>query len=269
MSYRTGAERIIAFPTRSFMAERTGGRVRSLLDSGAWEAASTLASEYSPELDELRDLGALRAAWHRMDYEAALAVARQRMEDPWWQAKVDTLERLRAARPPSQMRLGDLLAAVRRSLELGDGEEALARFYRLVEMAAKQRLADRHGLREPYRIEALHDKSLPDHLFKDLQRGVQGDGSLLLGLNMAWRLLSALGDELGPSVERRDALRPLRRLRNNSVYGHGLSAIRPSQARQVLVGLLPLLADQFPDMEKWAARCVFDDPPARKGAPDA
>jgi hypothetical protein len=128
--------------------------------------------------------------------------------------------------------LGDLLAGGDELLRWGDCEEALARYYRGAEQAAKVRLAEALSIRPPYLLESILTV-LPGgcRLAEDLCRS--RNGRILLTAQRAWDILDACGDPMAASYVADQKLQQGLQRRNESMYGHGQE---PVEAAQVHAG---------------------------------
>ena len=103
-------------------------------------------------------------------------------------------------------------------------DDAAARLYRALELAAQLRLRRRHGI-ETSRV---RPEQVPQGLREEYVRryGDEGTGPLRVPLEAAYRLLGGLGDELGRRYEeRREEMRRHLQLRNRSILAHGDQAI--------------------------------------------
>ena len=119
--------------------------------------------------------------------------------------------------------LQDLLAnAVRRGSE-GRYDDAAARLYRALELAAQ------HRLRAGYSIDPgnCREEEVPESLREEyVHRYVSEDGRLRFGLHASYSLLEALGDDMGRKYTRREQeIQQQLLLRNQSVLAHGLDPV--------------------------------------------
>lgn len=139
------------------------------------------------------------------------------------EAGADFLRRLLEGE--AELAVHDLLAnAIRRAELEGKYDDAAARLYRALELAAQLRLRRRHGI-ETSRV---RPEQVPQGLREEYVRryGDEGTGPLRVPLEAAYRLLGGLGDELGRRYEeRREEMRRHLQLRNRSILAHGDQAI--------------------------------------------
>jgi CRISPR-associated protein (TIGR02710 family) len=143
----------------------------------------------------------------------------------------------------------DLIAnADRRARIEGKYEDAVARLYSGLERAARFRL------RRQYRIntEDVKREQLPEVLREEYTPKYLDprDGKLKVPLVAAYRLLEALGDELGGAFTlRQEEILELLNLRNSSPLGHGESPVGADgyeRFRSVLIALLALDESALP-----------------------
>lgn len=135
----------------------------------------------------------------------------------------------------------DVLAnADRRARIEGKYEDAVARLYSALERGAKFRLGRQYGIHtdavEPEQIpESLRDEYLPR--YHDTR-----DQKVKVPLLAAYRLLDALGDELGSAfMARQDDITQLLSLRNQSPLGHGEVPVGEAGYRRFRALLVALL----------------------------
>jgi hypothetical protein len=149
--------------------------------------------------------------------------------------------------------LGDLLAGADELLRWGDCEEALARYYRGAEQAAKVRLADEHSIRPPYRIENVIG-ILPAgcRLIEDMRGSRPRNGEILLTAQRAWDVLGACEDPMAASYFADQKLQHGLQRRNESMYGHGQEPVEAAEAHAVRDRLRNLLCTHLPAaMDYW------------------
>ena len=144
--------------------------------------------------------------------------------------------------------LGDLLAGADELLRWGDDEEALARYYRGAEQAAKVRLAVANAIRPPYRLDALLN-ILPVgcSLVGELHSRARG-GGLQLGNDFAWRILEAAQDPMAEAYFADHRLQGGLKRRNESMYGHGQKPVALADVQAVADRLRNLLRTHLPDV---------------------
>jgi CRISPR-associated protein (TIGR02710 family) len=151
------------------------------------------------------------------------------------------LERLLEDETRDQAYILDVLAnADRRARIEGKYEDAVARLYSALERGAKFRLKRQHGIRtddvEPEQIpEVLREEYL--HRYHDTR-----DEKVKVPLLAAYRLLDALGDDLGSAfMARQDDMVQLLSLRNQSPLGHGETPVGAAGYRRFRALLVALL----------------------------
>jgi len=116
--------------------------------------------------------------------------------------------------------LADLLANARRRGEEHRWDDAVARLYRLVELAAQVVLAKKYGI-------ATSDVSRDFLARKGLlsKYEVRGEGRVRLGQKQAYGLLADLGEEIGRAYQSESRLQEHLPARNDSILAHGLDPV--------------------------------------------
>ncbi|MCS6867906.1 TIGR02710 family CRISPR-associated CARF protein [Thermus sp.] len=189
------------------------------------------------------DLFHHKAAWQKLEehLEPALAVA-----EAWGHgAKVRVLQELKEAKgrlraildkegKPTLALLADLMANAERRAARGRHDDALARLYRAVELAAEADLYERTG------IELRNPSTYPDSLQDLKARKVSG---LKEALGLIFEIDTRLGHS-GTLAQRlygdyTGRLQGLLQQRNQSILAHGIKPVRP----EVLEGLRSYLAE--------------------------
>jgi len=132
-------------------------------------------------------------------------------------------------------------------LRWGDYEEALARYYRAAELAAKLRLAEKHNLPRPYKLADLGDAapSMQGSLAANARNGV-----CYLGLRQAMQVLQALDDRFADDYFADGKLGELLNLRNETVAGHGASAVSQHSVEAVRSRLGSFLRRHFEELDQ-------------------
>lgn len=239
---KTGTERMAPFSTRQFFLERDLRLAGEMFDAGAFYAASKILKPYKEsEAIRARETTLCLHEWQRMNYAKAAGHAAKFSED----LRVH-LKNLTAADEFSVTVLGDLLAGADELLRWGDCEEALARYYRGAEQAAKVRLADAHAIRPPYNLDSLLNllpASCP--LAKEVRSRAR-NGRVLLGNDLAWRILEEARDPLADAYFVDGQLQRSLQRRNESMYGHGHEPVNSAAVQAVADGLRHLLRDHLP-----------------------
>jgi CRISPR-associated protein (TIGR02710 family) len=148
-----------------------------------------------------------------------------------------------------EVSIQDLIANADRRAQLeGKYEDAVARLYSALERAAKFRL------QRQYRIstEDVTPPQLPEALRAEYEQKYRDarEGTIKLPLLAAYRLLAALGDELGQAcMARQEEIVQLLSLRNLSPLGHGENPVGEEGYRRfrgVLMGLLDMTEGALP-----------------------
>ena len=239
---KTGTEVVQSFDLRGFLLQRDLRTAAELFHHGAFYAAARLLKGYAqPEAVRSRETALCLHEWQRMNYPKAASHAAKFSED--LRTHLGALAQADAFSAPL---LGDLLAGADELLRWGDCEEALARYYRGAEQAAKVRLAKAHSIRPPYRLESLLD-ILPAgcRLAEDLQRWGARNGVILLTAQKAWDVLDACDDPMAASYFADQPLQHGLQRRNESMYGHGQKPVEAEQVQTVAACLRNLLNEHL------------------------
>jgi hypothetical protein len=251
----TGTERLKSFDASRYFEERDLATAEALFQAGAfWPAARILQNGGSPLTKVARAKALCLHEWQRLNHRAAAQHAEKFSAE-----LARRLESLASAPSISLELLRDILAGADELFRWGDSDEALARYYRGTELAAKVLLADAFGIRalgggaDGYAwkdIEAL----LPgDHSLATELRTRMRNGRVYLGLDLAWRLLAALGHSAGASFVANGRLRGLLDKRNEGFYGHGDRSASRDEVERLRTELRSLLETHYPVAAVWSA----------------
>ncbi len=210
-----------------------------------WEgfALEEAAQHFSSALGTLEQLAPASMAGFlgkARENERALASAARELASPSFQGAA------------SSSCLADLAANACRRMEQGRCDDAAARFYSLLEKAARMELWASFGI-DTSHVDA---KSLPTD-FLEREKPVLGhDGALQLPLFKAYRLLACLGDPLGHAFEKwQDRLATVLAARNNSILAHGFAPVGREQCEELkelafgFLGLDDRRLPKFPRLE--------------------
>lgn len=243
---KTGTERMASFSTEVFFAERALREAVRLFDAGAFDGAAHLLEPHQCLADavQARDVALCMHHWQRLDFKEARRVA-ARSSAPALAAVRSRLDALARSSELSLSVLAELLHSAAELRRWGAHEDSLARGYRALELAAKIRLAQEHGIQPPYALETLCDAA--PSLEKQLRALARG-GQCSLGLLRSFEVLDALGDALARDFFDNRRLRDLLSLRNETIAGHGTENVAPAQSEEASRHLDTLLARHFPDL---------------------
>lgn len=129
-----------------------------------------------------------------------------------------------ANKPRSREMVAELLANARRRKREARYDDGVARLYRTIESLAQLALAERHGIPS---TDNVNLESIPESLRKRWESHAE-NGTLRLGLQDAYELLDALGDEAGKTFKELKLddrqLSPLT-ARNHSILAHGFEPV--------------------------------------------
>lgn len=239
---KTGTEVVQSFDLRDFLLQRDLRTAEELFRHGAFFAVARLLRVYSqPDVLHPRDTALCLHKWQRMDYGNAVSHAAKFSEE-----LRAHLKNLADADEFSPSRLGDLLAGADELLRWGDYEEALARYYRGAEQAAKVRLAEAQGVRPPYRLDTLLNILSAGCPIAGELRSRARDGDLQLGNDLAWRILEAAQDPMADTYFADQRLQLGLKRRHESMYGHGQEPVALADVQAVADRLRNILRKHLP-----------------------
>jgi hypothetical protein len=239
---KTGTEVVQSFDLRGFLVPARPSHRRRTLPPRRFLCRRPAAQRVSPSPKPCaaRETALCLHEWQRMNYPKAASHAAKFSEALRAHLKAP----LPRPTPSARRCSGTFLAGADELLRWGDCEEALARYYRGAEQAAKVRLAEAHSIRPPYRLESVLD-ILPAgcRLAEDLQRWGPRNGVILLTAQKAWDVLDACDDPMAQSYFADQKLQDGLQRRNESMYGHGQEPVEAAQVHAVCDRLRNLLND--------------------------
>jgi len=245
----------------------------ALFDQQAFAAGAALADRTMRNVGEQsrkRELNALKLlaeaydAWDRFDQKSAMtklqelakydndlrAVFGQSKADEvrtWTHMHLDYLRKLVEGNSPSMLHVADLLANAQRRKAEGRIDDAVARLYRAIESLAQVALAERHQIN--------NTKQVPLDRVPEALRGQWAaraeEGLVFLGVQDAYSLLDALGDELGTKFKQlqlHDRQRSPLTARNQSILAHGFERVSDKVFEQLWNAALQLAQIQEADL---------------------
>jgi hypothetical protein len=239
---KTGTEVIQSFDLRGFLFQRDLRTADELFRHGSFYAAARLLKGYAqPEALRARETALCLHEWQRMNYAKAANHAAK------FSAQLHAhLTNLADADEFSVTVLGDLLASADELLSWGDCEEALARYYRGAEQAAKVRLADAHSIRPPYQRDTLLKLLPPDCRLASDFRTDSRYATVFLTAQKAWDTLATVQDHMAVAYFADHKLQDGLQRRNESMYGHGKEPVGMAHAQDVANRLRSLLREHLP-----------------------
>lgn len=245
----------------------------SLFDQQAFAAGAALADRTMRNVSEQsrkRELNALKLlaeaydAWDRFDQKSAMPKLQELAKydndlralfgqskanqiRSWTHIHLDYLRKLVEGNSPSMMHVADLLANAQRRKAEGRIDDAVARLYRAIESLAQVALAERHQMN--------NTKQVPLNRVPEALRGHwtarAEEGLVFLGLQDAYSLLDALGDELGTKFKQlqlHDRQRSPLTARNQSILAHGFERVSDKVHEQLWSASLQLASIQESDI---------------------
>jgi hypothetical protein len=243
---KTGTERLASFSTEQFFLERALREAERLYQAGAYYGAGLLLRKYGEPARDACDVAACLHEWQRLNYQAARQIAARATAPALIQLR-DHLTKLAESKIETLLVLADIICSADDLVRWGDHEEALGRYYRAAELAAKMRLAEKHNLHQPYKLSELRDAA------PSLRAGFEGtarDGVCYLGLRRTMEVLRALNDEFAADYFADNKLLTCLNRRNETVVGHGASSVSSSEVDAARARLKNLLFRHFPKLDQ-------------------
>ena len=235
LGYRAIDEFVILFDQRAYAsAKGLAGRAKDLMESPPRRHEFAVLEKFADGLDDWDRFDHVKARGKlgevlesANDIKASLGAAAGDRVTRFIAQHQEHLERLGAQHGwPSVDHVKDLLANASRRKEEGRIDDAVARLYRVIEAIAQCALAERHRIPSTSRVLIAQ---LPEPLRSRPELRPDEDGTVKLGLQDAYALLTALEDRTGAKFTElglNDRKGPLA-ARNNSILAHGLQKVSP------------------------------------------
>jgi len=247
----TGTERIVPFDAARHYAERDLRTAEELFQAGAFQAAAALLKPHRsfPDCATAGAKAQCLHEWQRLDYSSAA-----RHAGNFDKSLAERLTLLAGEPPYSCARTGDLLASADQLLSWGDVEEALGRYYRGAEFAAKTILAlafaatPRAG-QGRYRLHDLMTILPPASPSAGYVQRTAGGSGVNVGLETAWQMLRDLGHPCGIAFYADLQLPELLQSRHQTVYGHGTAPATAGEVRLLSERLRAIFRAHYPPLD--------------------
>lgn len=252
---KTGTERIAPVSGRKLLAEFTLRDAHNLINAGAYHGAAELLRQIRDLYSEDHDYASSVAAWNRFDYTTALEFS-----SGFPTEQQVTLKKLTDAPDISLIRCADMSAFIKRAINFGQNEEALAVLYRQIEALAKLRLQELGcDMSAPSLAEINATINPPQKLYAKLKSIEQYNGSLQLGLQLSLELLKPTHFPLADRYFNNHDIRRIAQLRNQTRYGHGLRHAPPEDVKKLNDAVYQTAKQQWPDFPKLVSQCQFPE----------
>jgi hypothetical protein len=210
----TGTERLVDFSTETFFLTRDRRTARALYDAGGFAPAAKLLERYGDRARPLRDVAMCRHAWHRFDYAGAASKAAT--VDCAVADAMHARGRLAQAGMPDVAILADILSGADSLMAWNEPEEALTRYVKALEYAARMDLARIVGENPPFKLERLREMGVPERCLAGISPS--RDGTCALGLKRLFDIVDAMGSDLRREFYQDRGLSDLVRRRNESMH---------------------------------------------------
>lgn len=184
---------------------------------------SRVSGRYQNELLRLYNLCRAFDAWDRFDHDTAYETLRPFAYE--FSEYMAILGRLR--RPYAYEKVGDLVRNAERRAVQNRYDDAIARFYRALELLAQIRVRQVLGIKNQHeeRSFVIPLEVLPKALRKKYENLVESN-KLKLSLQMSYCLLADMNDKVGEVyVKQKQNFLDVLKLRNYSILAHGLKPI--------------------------------------------
>lgn len=231
------------------------------------DARSKLAiEEIQTEFNHLENLVQAYSSWDRFDHSKSLeyfAKLPRRWSSRWSidtsrsKEMVNRIARQRESYSDSKKIedkysediLADLVTnAERRAIE-GKFDDAVARLYRAVELAAQLLLARRNIDTSSIRLDDLPQKWREEY--------APANGHIQLGQEKAFSLLENLGEKVGESYRENKSLRNYLKKRNDSTLAHGIEPVLEDTYKRLAMEANDLVFLAFPQLNTIKEKCLF------------
>ena len=223
-----GTEIARLVPTSSLLLERTLNQAARLFNLGQYEAVesilrSFLSEEHTSEQEVTRvqcllTLSRAFAAWDRFEHAQALPLleAQARLVP---QHVRSLRELLSESKGSGYEKVWDLIENAQRRANQGRYDDAVLRLYRALEMFAQIRLRSQYGIStDDIKLDKLPTQARTAFNWQLAQKR----NKITAGFYDAYRLLSDLGDPIGPIYNKwKDNTKELMSKRNRSILAHG------------------------------------------------
>jgi CRISPR-associated protein (TIGR02710 family) len=259
-----GTERLVPIEPRRIWADDRLALAQELCLVQRFDAARQLLDrvqaawlgDYEQRLkDLLIHVAEGYGAWDRFEYARAagelgkVLTADVAEADPF-RPEAELPARLIGLKPErgySADRLADLFNNADRRLDEGRYDDALARLYRLTEMLAQWILRKEFGIDTA----AVDLAKVPDPLRAEFEVSRNRQGVIQIGLDWDYRLLEALGHDVGRRFDQGElhGLGVLLKKRNVSLLAHGLEPIAKADVESLMSKVRRLVLLEVPDFD--------------------
>jgi hypothetical protein len=236
----TGKEELVDFSTEWYLTERTLREADLLYRNGAFAAAAKLLERWkAPDAVQAAKWARLCHEWQRLNYRKAADIAAS--ISAAHNEHLDRLARAGEDRRYTEDVLADLIRGADDLRGWGDHEEAAARYYKVVEYAARMRLAIALQRDPPFRMVDLHGLPADQRTLNQLRPN--RDGTCTPGLALTMELLVAAGDPM--ALMYRDSREPSRSLSLRNDTMHDVRPILPEESRMLCMTVHDFLKQFF------------------------
>lgn len=237
----TGTERLQEFPTLNMLYQRDLITARALFTRGSYAGAATVLRRYRRLPDAARAMAMAECmdVWHRHDYAGAAAKAAT-----FDQSLATQLNAMAKEKGWSERILADLVRGADHLFAWGVFDEALTRYYRAVEYAARLRLAAHVKHSDPFRYDEL--MTIANAQSRSRLRENR-DGSCMVGLTQIVYLLAGVDDKFA-GLMGQERIQNLMDARNQSV--HNIRSVSRDDAESAKVHVRRLLDAVFPRLDE-------------------
>lgn len=235
-----GTERLLTLRPYQILTERKFAEAVTFFNKCQFDTSLLIIAEIerkipdpalSAQLLPFKNAALAYSAWDKFDHGEAIEKFRE-VKLPCFNNNKAFLNKLYHSREKGKdaepFYIADLINNARRRGNIERKyDDAVARLYRTIELIAQYRLK-KYGIEDTSDIPA--DK-IPPELAHDFRAT---SGKIKIGLEKAYQLLAAKGDDLGTEFAADKALRGLLSERNKSILAHGLKPVTKQTYHELL-----------------------------------
>ena len=269
----SGTERVISEQPNRLLAERYISEAISLFNSYQFKAASQILrslqermhSSVEPRLSSLSRLCDAYNEWDSFNHQTARdafdKISREDMEK--WSNKisankgwVNRIAKALASNEPRQRLCRELLVDLwmnaNRRLEEGRFVDALARLYRLAELAAQYRLIHQYDI-DTGNVDI---GKIPTDMHETINRYRDEKERIRIPLSAAYQLLARFNDPIA-EIFQGEAVRDALNRRNESIAAHGLNPVSAEDVEKLKEGIKGILGKLIHNLDEMAQQAIF------------
>jgi len=156
--------------------------------------------------------------------------------------------------------IADLIENAKRRGKEGKFDDAVARLYRAIDLAAQLKLLKYNIDTSDVNIHELErqlPRDLPQDKVNNYKKMERITGKIVFGLKQAYNALYDLGDSTGKDFNQNNEIQMLLNLRNASILAHGLHPISSEHYEECLGIAMKFLSKIMPNLQSLMKKAVF------------